>query len=67
MTHGQAPCAVTVTSDLMDMTGRTVSTFVEKEVVDISHLATGTYIVRIRIKTVDREQVFYKKIVKIFC
>ena len=78
VTHGQAPCAVTVTSDfeaqymgdsvvelvLMDMTGRKVATFVETEVADISQLATGAYIVRIRITTVDGEQVFYKKIVK---
>ena len=81
VTHGQAPCAVTVTSDfeaqymggsvaelvLMDMTGRTVATFVETEVTDVSWLSTGAYIVRIRIATVDGEQVFYmfyKKIVK---
>ena len=30
----------------------------------ISHLATGAYIVRIRITKGDGEQVFYKKIVK---
>ena len=78
VTHGQAPCAVTVTSDfeaqymggsvvelvLMDMTGRTVATFVDTEVADVSRLSTGAYIVRIRIATVDGEQVFYKKIVK---
>ena len=78
VTHGQAPCAVTVTSDfeaqymggsvvelvLMDMTGRTVATFVETEVADISRLSTGAYIVRIRIAAGDSEQVFYKKIVK---
>ncbi len=49
---------------LMDMTGRTVATFVETEVADISRLSTGAFIVRIRITTVDGEQVFYKKIVK---
>ncbi len=78
VTHGQAPCAVTVTSDfeaqymggsvvelvLMDMTGRTVATFVETEVADITRLPTGAYIVRIRITKGDGEQVFYKKIVK---
>lgn len=78
VTHGQAPCAVTVTNDfeaqymggsvvelvLMDMTGRTVATFVETEVADITRLPTGAYIVRIRIAAGDSEQVFYKKIVK---
>ena len=49
---------------LMDMTGRTVATFVETEVADITRLPTGAYIVRIRIAADDREEMFYKKIVK---
>lgn len=49
---------------LMDMTGRTVATYVGTEVADMTRLPTGTYIVRIRIAAGDREQVFYKKIVK---
>ncbi len=49
---------------LMDMTGRQVATYADTEVADISRLATGAYIVRIRTEDGHEERVFYKKIVK---
>ncbi len=49
---------------LMDMTGRQVATYADTEVADISRLATGAYIVRIRTEDGNEERVFYKKIVK---
>ena len=49
---------------LMDMTGRQVATYADTEVADISRLATGAYIVRIRTEDGNEERVFYNKIVK---